>query len=58
MTAQKFGGKWTVEKLGILSSYFDYYLKALKNQPFKKIYIDAFAGTGTIVPWVSDQCHG
>lgn len=47
-TSHKFGGNWTVEKLGILSSYFDYYLTALKNQPFKRIYIDAFAGTGTI----------
>ena len=48
ITKQKFGGNWTIEKLEILSSYFDYYLTALKNQPFKRIYIDAFAGTGTI----------
>ena len=43
-----FGGHWTSEKLNILSSYFSAYLIALKNQPFKKIYIDAFAGTGKI----------
>lgn len=48
MTDQKFGGNWTVEKLDILSDYLDFYLTALKNQKFKKIYIDAFAGTGTI----------
>lgn len=45
---QKFGGDWTIEKLDILSSYLDAYLTALKNFKFKKIYIDAFAGTGSI----------
>lgn len=48
MTEQKFGGNWTIEKLDILSDYLDFYLTALKNQKFNKIYIDAFAGTGTI----------
>lgn len=47
-TKQKFGGPWTVEKLNILSAYLDFYVTALKKQPFKKIYIDAFAGTGKI----------
>jgi three-Cys-motif partner protein len=45
---QKFGGDWTVEKLSILSDYLDFYLSALKNQKFGKIYIDAFAGSGKI----------
>jgi len=45
---QKFGGDWTIEKLNILSDYLDFYLKALKSQPFKKVYIDAFAGSGRI----------
>lgn len=45
---QKFGGEWTIEKLDILTGYLDAYLVALKNMKFKKIYIDAFAGTGTI----------
>lgn len=48
MLKHNFGGKWTSEKLDILSSYFSAYLTALKNQPFNKIYIDAFAGTGKI----------
>ena len=48
MTEQKFGGNWTIEKLDILSDYLDFYLTALKNQKFNKIYIDAFAGTGEI----------
>jgi len=46
---QKFGGDWTIEKLGILSDYLDFYLNALKNQPFGKVYIDAFAGSGEIL---------
>lgn len=48
MTSQKFGGDWTAKKLNIFTSYLDAYLIALQNQNFKKIYIDAFAGTGEI----------
>ena len=47
-TSQKFGGNWTKEKLNIFTSYLDAYLIALQNQKFKKLYIDAFAGTGEI----------
>lgn len=47
-TKQCFGGTWTVEKLDILSGYLDFYVTALKYKPFRKIYIDAFAGTGSI----------
>lgn len=47
-TSQKFGGNWTEKKLNIFTSYLDAYLIALQNQKFKKIYIDAFAGTGEI----------
>lgn len=47
-TIQKFGGKWTKEKLNIFSDYLNAYIIALQNQKFKKIYIDAFAGTGEI----------
>jgi len=42
----RFGGDWTSTKLRILSEYLSSYTKALKNQPFRKAYIDAFAGTG------------
>lgn len=48
MTINSFGGKWTIEKLKILSDYLNFYVTALKNQPFGKIYIDAFAGTGVL----------
>ena len=43
-----FGGAWTLEKLDILESYLDAYTRALKGQPFKLMYIDAFADTGRI----------
>lgn len=45
-TEQLFGGSWTEKKLQILSKYLSGYNTALKNQPFKRVYIDAFAGTG------------
>jgi len=41
-----FGGGWTTEKLAILAKYLKAYTTALKKQPFRKLYIDAFAGTG------------
>ncbi|GHV10712.1 hypothetical protein FACS189491_00710 [Spirochaetia bacterium] len=47
-TTHRFGGKWTITKLNILSDYLNFYVTALKDQPFHKIYIDAFAGTGSI----------
>jgi three-Cys-motif partner protein len=42
----QFGGEWTTLKLNVLRNYLQSYTKALRNQPFHKIYIDAFAGTG------------
>ena len=42
----RFGGPWTLIKLAVLESYLSGYTKALKNQPFKLYYIDAFAGSG------------
>ena len=46
MTSTSFGGDWTEEKLAILERYLDAYTTALKNQPFRLIYVDAFAGEG------------
>ncbi len=43
---QLFGGSWTEKKLEILKKYLQAYNIALKNQPFERVYIDAFAGTG------------
>ncbi len=50
-----FGGQWTVDKLDILRSYLNAYTTALKNIPFKLMYIDAFAGTGEINPRLADE---
>lgn len=43
-----FGGKWTQEKLEKVGYYLQTYSTALKNQSFKRIYVDAFAGTGYV----------
>ncbi len=43
---QQFGGDWTEVKLDLLKKYLVAYTNALKNQPFAKMYVDAFAGTG------------
>jgi three-Cys-motif partner protein len=48
MAQSAWGGNWTRTKLEILGAYLDAYTTALKNQPFKLWYIDAFAGTGTV----------
>ena len=42
----EFGGDWTEQKLRCIEKYLSAYTIALKNRPFHKIYIDAFAGTG------------
>lgn len=47
----RFGGDWTSAKLDVLAKYLRAYNTALKDKPtaerpFRKAYIDAFAGTG------------
>ncbi len=49
--AHKFGGDWTTRKLEVLKAYLRSYTTALKDKPnpsdpFRKAFIDAFAGTG------------
>ena len=46
MAKQQFGGDWTEDKLSRIKEYLQAYNIALKNQPFIREYIDAFAGTG------------
>jgi three-Cys-motif partner protein len=41
------GGPWTKTKLDRVSQYLTAWTTALKNQSFKKLYIDAFAGRGS-----------
>jgi len=45
----KFGGKWTVIKLAIIEEYLNFFTTALKNKKVKKIYVDAFAGSGKVL---------
>lgn len=42
-------GPWAKEKLAALERYLDFYTKVLKNQRWRTIYIDAFAGGGRAV---------
>jgi three-Cys-motif partner protein len=42
----QFGGPWTEDKLDRITRYLQAYTTALKNQPFRLMYVDAFAGTG------------
>jgi len=39
-------GPWARQKLDALESYLAAYQKVMKNQKFKLIYMDAFAGAG------------
>ena len=43
---KSFGGHWSDLKLQALSDYLEAYTTALKNTPFRLVYIDAFAGAG------------
>lgn len=45
---KQFGGPWTELKLDVLKRYLTAYITALKNKPFHKVYIDSFAGDGTV----------
>lgn len=42
----KFGGADTARKLRCLEEYLEAYSTALKGRDFKRVYIDAFAGSG------------
>lgn len=42
-------GPWAKEKLEALARYLDFYRKVLKNQPWRTIYLDAYAGGGRAV---------
>ena len=44
-------------KLSILRGYLNAYTIALKNQPFRKAYIDAFAGSGYRAPRKTSSGH-
>ena len=43
---QKFGGPWSLIKVDVVDRYLQFFNTALKNLPFERVYIDAFAGSG------------
>ena len=50
MTDHTFGGPWTEEKLTRLRKYLEAYTVIFTRNPaaryFRRVYVDAFAGTG------------
>ncbi len=50
----EYGGSWTHAKLDILKRYLNAYTTALKDQPFRLTYVDAFAGSGFWTPRSAD----
>jgi three-Cys-motif partner protein len=49
-TAQEFGDEHTKKKLETVEKYLSAYATALKYSPFKLLYVDACAGSGSSVP--------
>lgn len=47
MAGHRFGGIWTELKLDAIADYFNYYNARLRDQGFRRWYIDAFAGSGS-----------
>lgn len=45
-TTNAFGGAWTQLKLRLIGEYLQRFNTVLKNQPFERWYVDAFAGSG------------
>ena len=56
--SHRFGGSWTNKKLSIIEKYLVSYTTALKKMPFRKAYIDAFAGTGYRDPARVEELEG
>lgn len=57
MATQQFGNSDTQRKLVLIEEYLTKYVTVLKNQTFRLIYVDVFAGTGAIFhkPEIDDQ---
>ena len=51
MLAQEFGSIWTKDKLDAVEEYLGAYTKIMKKQTWARLlYLDAFCGSGTVVP--------
>lgn len=55
VSPQSFGSKHTQIKLDTVAKYLNAFVTALKYQKFRKIYVDAFAGSGASTPRVKDK---
>jgi three-Cys-motif partner protein len=44
--AQQFGGRWSLFKLDVVAAYLGAFNLALSKTEFRRVYIDAFAGSG------------
>jgi three-Cys-motif partner protein len=57
MKQQLFGGDWTQEKLQCLTKYLHAYTTIFQSNPqaryYTTVYVDAFAGTGSLAPTFS-----
>jgi three-Cys-motif partner protein len=51
---QVFGGPWSLIKTAMVEKYIRFFNTALRNLPFERVYIDAFAGSGAF-RWVVDS---
>lgn len=48
-------GPWARDKLDALARYLEFYTKVLKNQPWRTLYVDAYAGGGRAVVRAGDR---
>ena len=55
---QTFGGPWSLIKTDLVAQYMQFFNTALKNMRFRRIYIDAFAGSGAFQYTEGDTRQG
>jgi three-Cys-motif partner protein len=48
-------GPWARDKLDALARYLDFYTKVMKNQPWRTLYLDAYAGGGRAIVRTGDR---
>ena len=54
----QFGSVWTAKKLDVVEKYLAAYTKIMSNQYFKTCYIDAFAGSGSVIIKTGEKLDG
>lgn len=48
-------GPWARDKLDALARYLEFYTKVMKNQPWRTLYLDAYAGGGRAIVRTCDR---